>query len=70
MIWEKPRAVFPPKLGLDLRSGGQQKFSSHPTVLKISRLEFKLAKLRKGYFLIDTTLKWLYNSTANYFPDR
>ena len=69
MIWKKPRAVFSLKLWLDLRSGGRQKFTSHPTVLKISRLEFKLAKLRKRYSLMDTTLKWLYNSTVNYFPD-
>ena len=70
MIREKPHYQLPPKLGLDLRSDGRQKFTSHPTVLKISRLEFKLAKLRKGSSSTDTTLRWLYNSTANYFPDR
>ena len=70
MIWEKPRALFPPKLGLDLRSGRRQKFTSDPTILIISRLEFDLAKLRKRYFLNDIPLKWPCNSTVSSKPGR
>ena len=51
MIWEKPGASLPQKLGLDLRSGRRQKFTSHPTILKISRLEFNLTKIAKKIFL-------------------
>ena len=70
MSWEKPRALFPPKLGLDLRSDRRQKFTSDPTIPKFSRLEFNLAKLRKGYSLIDLTLKWPRRSTVSSKPDR